>query len=156
MNKLIEDYFASIEFKLDNTSLVVSRTDGIPIFSINNISKNVDINTFSALSAASIQASEALMQMMPNDDKEAFRFSFDTSASGIYIMRVQNDIEPLIMSLFYYDQENPGKLKNKLRLIKSGLEEHIEINQEQMHVTPFLFDDISDEEMDGLFNGVMA
>ena len=156
MNEIIDDFFASIDFHLENTSLVVSRTDGIPMYSINSISKELDVNTFSALSAASLQASETLMQMMPNDDKETFRFSFDNSSAGIYIMRVQNTVEPLIMSLFYYDHVNPGKLKSRLRIVRDALEEHISLNHKSIRSAQYLFDEISDDEMDGLFSDVMV
>lgn len=62
------------------------------------------------------------------------------------------------MSLIYFDVDNPAKLKSRVRLIENKLAEFIEAHLDEA-VNPsdvFLFDDISDNEMDDLFSGVMG
>lgn len=143
---------------LVNSGLVVCRRDGIPLYSFKSSQTEFDTDTAGALIAGVWQASSVLSQFIPDETEDDFRFNYATSSKGIYITKLSGNFEDIYLSLIYFDVDNPAKLKSRVRLIENKLAEFIEAHLDEA-VNPsdvFLFDDISDNEMDDLFSGVMG
>jgi len=116
------------------------------------------------------QASKALSDFIPQTQEskqaehsfgEEFRLSFDTSSKGVYIVPLKILDEELFLGLIYFDEVNPGSIKSKTRELALKLSESLEtqIKSQNTHksvegkkINDFLFDDITDAEMDHLFS----
>ena len=117
--------------------------------------KGWEENSLSALAAASWQAAESIVKVFGSMSSDDYRFSFDTTSSGFYILKL-NTSDDLIISYIYNDQENPGKAKSLFRGLKDSLESYLLENKEATSNDTFLFDEISDDEVDELFMGVVG
>lgn len=135
-----------------NARLFVTRNDGITIY---DSTEDETTSSVSALVSGVWQASEALMGLVgKNNDLFEYRLGFDTSSEGIYLFSFEMNGKSYCCGAIYKDCLNPGFLKRQVMMLKSDLE------TTQMPVKPtgpteqrdgFLFSDITDEEMDGLF-----
>ncbi|WP_419173218.1 hypothetical protein [Halobacteriovorax sp.] len=143
---------------LVNSGLVVCRQDGIPLYSFKSTQTEFDSDTAGALIAGVWQASSVLSQFIPYETEDDFRFNYATSSKGIYITKLSGPFEDIYLSLIYFDVDNPAKLKSRVRLIETKLAEFIEahLSDDLNPNDVFLFDDISDNEVDDLFSGVMG
>ncbi|AYF43105.1 MULTISPECIES: hypothetical protein [Halobacteriovorax] len=143
---------------LVNSGLVVCRQDGIPLYSFKSTQTEFDSDTAGALIAGVWQASSVLSQFIPDETEDDFRFNYATSSKGIYITKLSGPFEDIYLSLIYFDVDNPAKLKSRVRLIETKLAEFIEahLSDDLNPNDVFLFDDISDNEVDDLFSGVMG
>lgn len=136
--------------------LFVTREDGITIY---DSVQNQTTTSVSALVSGVWQASEALMGLVhPNQDVMEFRLGFDTSSQGIYLFPFALGGKRYFLGSIYHDCVNPGQLKRQVALIKEEMErlfQEEENVQQPMKKTNgrdgFLFQDISDEEIDRLF-----
>jgi hypothetical protein len=153
-----EEYFKKFFGKeteklgLKSCGLFVFREDGIPLYG--NYEK-LDRNSMGALMAGSWQAARALSNFIPKNGKdEIFRFSFDTSDRGIYILPFSIKKSSFIFGGIFHSEINPGQVKSRMRQILEKL--LIEIDTVVEDITPkkekFLFNEISDREMDKLFS----
>lgn len=135
--------------------LFVTREDGITIY---DSVQNQTTASVSALVSGVWQASEALMGLVhPNQDVMEFRLGFDTSSQGVYLFPFSLTGKRYFLGAIYHDCLNPGQLKRQIALIK---EEMVRLFEDEV-VKPvpsksvtregFLFQDISDEEIDRLF-----
>ena len=154
---LLRDFFRieSLESFIDKGAIIVSRPDGIPLVSYEVHEKGWTDSTLSALAAASWQAAENIIKVFGEMDSSDYRFSFDTSSSGFYILKIDTDDE-LVISYIYNGHDNPGKVKSQFRRLKMALEDYILENKVEEQKDNFLFDSISDDEMDQLFGSVVG
>ena len=142
---------------LVNSGLIVCRQDGIPLYSFKSLETEFDSDTAGALIAGVWQASSVLSQFIPTQSEDDFRFNYSTSSKGIYITKISGSFEDIYLSLVYFDVDNPAKLKSRVRLIESKLTDFIESHlSENKNDEVFLFDDLSDTEVDDLFAGVIG
>jgi hypothetical protein len=135
--------------------LFVAREDGITIY--DSIQNNTTTSV-SALVSGVWQASEALMNLIhPQNDVLEFRLAFDTSSRGIYLFPFETAGSKYFLGAIYNDCLNPGLLKRQISNIKNELHQYLEsqpivkksvVSQRQ----GYLFQDISDEEIDRLFS----
>lgn len=138
-----------------NARLFVTREDGITIY--DSVQDNTT-NSVAALVSGVWQASEALMNMVTKQDQEMeFRLGFDTSSQGIYLFPFALSGKRYFLGAIYNDCLNPGQLKRQIAMIKEEM--HILFEAEPLPkksiVTTrqgYLFQDISDEEIDRLFS----
>ena len=136
--------------------LFVTREDGITIY---DSVQNQTTTSVSALVSGVWQASEALMGLVhPNQDVMEFRLGFDTSSQGIYLFPFSVLGKRYFFGAIYHECVNPGQLKRQVALIKEEMERLFQ--EEAVEPAPklksvgregFLFQDISDEEIDRLF-----
>jgi hypothetical protein len=146
-----------LEPKLDgiNARLFVTREDGITIY--DSIQNNTTTSV-AALVSGVWQASEALMGLVyKQNDVMDFRLGFDTSSQGIFLFPFSLSGKRYFLGAIYNDCLNPGQLKRHIALIKEEMErlfinepipKKIVISKRQ----DFLFQDISDAEIDRLFS----
>lgn len=141
----------SIEIK---ARLFVTREDGITIY---DSVQDKTTTSVAALVSGVWQASEALMSLVTGENQAMeFRLGFDTSSQGIYLFPFGLDGKRYFLGAIYSDCLNPGLLKRQVGIIKEEMEITL-----QKTMTPktavsskrqgYLFQDITDLEMDRLF-----
>ena len=146
-----------LEPKLDgiNARLFVTREDGITIY--DSIQNNTTTSV-AALVSGVWQASEALMGLVyKQSDVMDFRLGFDTSSQGIFLFPFSLSGKRYFLGAIYNDCLNPGQLKRQIALVKEEMErlfinEPIPKKSVVSKRQDFLFQDISDEEIDRLFS----
>lgn len=142
--------------------LFVTREDGITVF---DTVQDKTTTSVAALVSGVWQASEALMSMVHhNDDIMNFRLGFDTSSKGIYLFPFALDGKRYFLGAIYTDCLNPGQLKRQVAQVKEEFhrtfgeatavetkvasKKEVKTNKRE----GFLFQDISDDEIDNLFS----
>jgi hypothetical protein len=134
--------------------LFVTREDGITIY---DSIQNQTTTSVAALVSGVWQASEALMNLVhQQNDAMEFRLGFDTSSQGIYLFPFMLHGKRYFLGAIYNDCLNPGQLKRQIALIKEEMDRLFESQPvaKKVLVTNrqgYLFQDISDEEIDRLF-----
>jgi hypothetical protein len=140
--------------------LFVTREDGITVY---DSIQDGTTSSVAALVSGVWQASEALIGMVSrNSDPMEFRFGFDTSSQGVYLFPFSLSGKRYFLGAIYRDCLNPALLKRQVCLIKDEMDR---LFSEVMTEKPlafkqpregFLFQNISDEEIDKLFavNGI--
>jgi hypothetical protein len=136
--------------------LFVTRDDGITIY---DSVQNQTTTSVSALVSGVWQASEALIGLtQPNQDVMEFRLGFDTSSQGIYLMPFSINGKKYFFGAIYHECLNPGQLKRQVVLIKEEMDRlfQIEPTPTKTSITKsreeYLFQEITDEEIDRLFS----
>jgi hypothetical protein len=145
VSELINNYQLSIH------KHYLLRTDGICLYS--NIDHRGNESTI-ALMAGMWQASEALGEFAKLQNDEG-RICYENSSSGLIIHKLNNN-ENILYAIQYNNVLNPGLLKMKLKQLVLNLDETTVTLQQEIPVvdkkSEFLFSDISDAEIDRIFN----
>ena len=135
--------------------LFVTREDGITIY--DSVQDNTTTSV-AALVSGVWQASEALMNLVyQQNDVREFRLGFDTSSQGIYLFPFSLTGKRYFLGAIYSECLNPGQLKRQIALIKEEMERTFEAEPLPKKAVAsvrqgYLFQDISDAEMDRLFS----
>ena len=154
---VIEKVKFILEPKLNglNARLFVTRDDGITIY---DSVQNNTTTSVAALVSGVWQASEALMDLVHKQNEVMeFRLGFDTSSQGIYLFPFNLSGKKYFLGAIYNDCINPGQLKRQIALIKEEME-RIFIHEPLPKKTimsarqGYLFQDISDAEIDRIFS----
>lgn len=154
----IETFFTMCEF---NNSLTISfvRDDGIVVYS--NFHSELDSKSIGALVGGVWQAARSLASFVSKEKSIDFRFSFDTSSDGILIFPLTHEKHNYYLCGIYKDELNPAVLKQKLKIVQGKLSDFIAKNcvskgQEREKTSKgrsgYLFDNLTDDEMDNLFS----
>ncbi len=148
-------FFNTTKFDLDfsRLSLFILRKDGVIVHSVSDKSRS-EISSIGALLAGVWQAAEALSDFIPNKSEGIeFRLGFDSTRDGVYLLPINVFDTVYYLGTIYHGTVNPGQLKSKVRSIVFRLESYLESNVEikKENKAQYLFDDISNEEMDRLF-----
>lgn len=135
-----------------NARLFVTREDGITIY--DSIQNNTTTSV-AALVSGLWQASEALMGLVhPKNDVMEFRLGFDTSSDGIYLFPFELYGKRYFLGAIYRDCLSPGVLKRQIANLKVEVEANFASFEPKKLTTKregYLFQDITDAEMDRLF-----
>lgn len=146
----IEHFFEQLAVT-DKLDISVVRQDGIQLYSSHK--DKLDATSIGALAGGVWQAAESLMALSGGSKLDEHRLSFDTSSSGVYILTLKAQREKLYLVGIYKDSLNPAILKQKLRVLHFRLEEYLNADIEEINNrNGFLFENITDEEMDNLFS----
>ena len=146
---------------MNNFSVFVCRQDGQLVYNQDHMNMGVEKSSIGALLGGVWQAATTLASFIPNADENEnqieqniFRLSFDTSRKGIYILPFMHDNEKYSLGLLYKDEVNPGFLKSRLRdLLMKMTVEMGNLKLKKIKTSKnYLFSDITDEEMDKVFN----
>jgi hypothetical protein len=160
--KYIEQFFKSCEIddKLNRYSFFLIRHDGVVLYHNDNGENSLSKSSVGALLGGVWQAAKALASFIPNEqNNEGYRLSFDTSAQGVYVVPAKVYNEEFYLGLIYFNETNPGQIKNKIRSIAESFSEYMEAELKSHPVSAiknkkssdYLFNDISDVEMDRVF-----
>jgi hypothetical protein len=134
--------------------IFVTRDDGITIY---DSIQNKTTNSVSALVSGLWQASEALMNLVHQDQQVLeYRLGFDNSSNGLFLFPFTLSDKKYFLGCIYQDSLNPAQLKYQMNQIKKNLEKKFNLEKkEQIKSTVsrqgYLFSDITDAEMDRLF-----
>lgn len=159
----IEAFFTMCEFK-DSLTVSFVRDDGIVVYS--NFHNELDAKSIGALVGGVWQAASSLASFASNEDSMDFRFSYDTSSDGILIFPLTHGKNQYFLCGIYKEEINPAVLRQKLKILQGKLAEFIENNcnttviKEQEKQTEinkenragYLFENLTDDEMDHLFS----
>ncbi len=145
-----------LDSKLNGISarLFVTREDGITIY---DSVQNNTTTSVAALVSGVWQASEALMGLVHKQNEVMeFRLGFDTSSQGIYLFPFMLSGKKYFLGAIYNHCLNPGLLKRQVTLIKEEMErlfanEPLPKKNIATVRQGYLFQDISDAEIDRLF-----
>jgi hypothetical protein len=153
LSMIIKQFFIENDFhKIANKTAVV-RNDGIVLFS--NSDNFNESSSIGALVSGLWQAAQSLNSIV-SDRSEIleFRLSFDTSDQGIYILPFNINKKEFYICAIYNDVNNPALLKRHLRNLKANLSNYLleYVSQNEDIKQDFLFNNITDEEMDNLFS----
>lgn len=162
LEELIHNFFkeyAGLE-GLKDAAIVIARRDGVPLYAYKGFKSTWNESTASALISGMWQAAETLTQFIPTNENEDFRFSYETSTRGVFIVELKGNFDSLYLTYMYFNQDNPAKMKSRIRNLQNKLSLYIDENFEigvakQTSNDVFLFSNISDAEMDNLFAGVL-
>ena len=150
LNSHLKDFFFENEYDRLAEDISIIRKDGIPVFS-NRGKASV---TIGALISGLWQASESLStQVTDHHSFKEFRLAFDSTDQGVYVLPLEIFNETYFLSAIYKKERNPGKLKNQMRLIKSNIEIYMSSfkRTKNNNREGYLFEDITDEEIDRMF-----
>lgn len=155
----IEQYFKNkpIDF-LNQGSVAVLRSDGIVLYYYsNNDSDEKSLSSYFVLAAGAWQASNEIRSHVNlGDNEEIFRFSFDTSSQGVYVLSIDVHETNYLLVSTYKNEVNPGQIKSKLRLVRDGLKQHLALNEKMTEAEKEeqnkLFANITDDEIEKLFS----
>lgn len=149
----IKDFFNESEFSSLADKIAVVRDDGTVLFS--NSQDVMMASNIGALSSGVWQAAHQLISYIGDSPSGDFRLSFDSSCSGIYLTPIKLNKTSGFLCCLYKDEVNPGKLKRKVRQVVDLLNAYVEIEKKNLveygNNDKYLFDNITDEEMDSLF-----
>jgi hypothetical protein len=135
--------------------LFVTREDGITIY---DSVQDKTTTSVAALVSGVWQASEALMNLVyEKNEVMDFRLGFDTSSQGIYLFPFSLSDKRYFLGAIYNDCLNPGQLKRQIAMIKEEMERIFELQPLSKKSVlssrqGYLFQDISDAEIDRLFS----
>jgi hypothetical protein len=166
--KYVEAFFQSCEIdqKINRFSFFMIRYDGVVLYHNSKLASNSK-SSIGALLGGVWQAAKALAEFIPKDKQsEGYRLSFDTSEQGVYIVPIGNKHEELYLGLIYHDEVNPGFIKSKMREMAASFNEFLDQEikdsgvknvkaQSGKKATDYLFDNITEAEMDHLFSNVL-
>jgi hypothetical protein len=134
------------------------RHDGISIY---DSAQDSSTQAVGALSGGLWQAAEALMKMIDaSSGPMEFRLGFDTSSQGVMIVPVQFQGGLYFLGAIYHESLNPALLKRQVIQLQDEITKKLLTIKTIKRAAPkitaaragYLFDHITDEEMDRLFS----
>ena len=157
LSSALKLFFHENDFQKLSDRISIIRYDGITVYS--NVRDDFESATTSALVSGLWQAAKSLNSMVKtNNEFIDFKLSFDSSENGLFILPFLLDKKEYYLCTIYKDVVNPAKLKRDMRIIKENLEVYLEdfsfapTSSKQAGREGFLFKDITDEEIDRLFD----
>lgn len=153
VNAIVKQFFIENDFHKIASKMAVVRQDGHIVYA--NTENFNESHSIGALVGGLWQAAEALNSLVStNSDIYDFRLSFDTSAQGIYVLPFELSKNVFYICAIYKEINNPAVLKKNLRNLKDTLSFYLDetVDTREIKREGYLFNNISDEEMDKLFN----
>ncbi|MFZ8933730.1 MAG: hypothetical protein ACO20H_00860 [Bacteriovoracaceae bacterium] len=136
--------------------LFLCRNDGVILYKNASLDNNLDSHSIGALIGGVWQAARSLSDFIPGPELEdGYRLSFDTSSQGVYILPFSLKGTEYYLGAIYRDEQNPAKIKNIMRSKIFDLEKHFSNSSDAEQIgddKQYLFKNISDQEMDDIFN----
>jgi hypothetical protein len=148
----IEAKLSEYDFKSNfkEASIFLFKEDGSLLFKSKNNSYIPQDSSLGALLTGAWQAVNAVSKIMDNKNDDYYRFSFDTSSQGVYLLDLHVGRLELYIGLLFKDEINPAPLRFNLNNFKTWLEENLKLEIQEKN-EDFLFDDITDQEVENLF-----
>jgi hypothetical protein len=153
VNAFLDEYLET--GAMTNYSVFVCREDGHLVYNRDHMKMGVKHSSIAALLGGVWQAASTLASFITKEEKQdLFRLSFDTSSQGIYILPFEQNNEKYSLCLLYKNEINPGFLKSRLRELLMRMTGEMKcLNLKELRSNKgFMFSDITDEEMDKVFN----
>lgn len=159
LSTALKQFFVENDFQYLAKRITIIRHDGICVYS--NSSNDYESATICALVSGLWQAAKALSSLSEKrEDFSDFRLSFDTTENGLHVLPFNYGDEEFYICAIFNDVSNPAKLKRDIWFLKENLSVFISdiplSIDEKIDRGAYLFKDISDDEIDKLFefNGI--
>ncbi|MEX0798190.1 MAG: hypothetical protein WEB87_05480 [Bacteriovoracaceae bacterium] len=157
VTSLVKEFFVENEFDLLSEKVAIIRQDGNVLYA--NSINSLEASNIGALVSGVWQAAQSLSSLVNKSQlSREYRLSFDTSSDGIYILPVSLGESPYYFCSIFKDRMNPGKLKQNMRSVSFLLEAYmreellsLKAPQDSKESSGYLFENITDAEMDQLF-----
>lgn len=156
LNSAIKLFFDENDFQRLSDRILIMREDGLTLYS--NTENDFESASTSALVSGLWQGAKSLNSIVQTKAEFLdFKLSFDSSENGLFILPFLLNKEEYYLCTIYKEVVNPGKLKRDMRLVKENLEVFLkdfsfESLESGKNRKEFLFKDITDEEMNRLFD----
>lgn len=153
LNLLVRQFFLENEYNKLAEKIVLLRSDGIHIYS--NVESQFETSSIGALVSGLWHAAQSLSAMTNTKTSEdEFRLSFDTSLDGLHVLPLKIMGEIYFLCAIFSSEQNPGKLKRLIRLLRDNLEVYLSgySKDQSANRTEYLFKEISDDEIEKLFS----
>lgn len=158
ISDLVKEHMSEMTNRLlgRHCGLFVCREDGVLIFFEKGRNKmSLERDAIGALVGGVWQAARELSRFIPNhSDEKGYRLSFDTSSEGLTIYPISVAGENYYLGCIFDNELSPGLIKNKLKRMAIHLEESLEDIKIVEEKEAYLFENITDDEMDDLFSGI--
>ena len=151
--------------KLSESQIILCRHDGVVLYTTQDDHQSIDLSSIGVLISGSWQAARSLVEFVPSQAGDDFRFSFDTSDSGVFILDIFVGNRTYFLAAIFSDVLNPGIIKSKMRslvFLLNHLEENHKIvsedksnksdTSENHQDDKILFENITDDEIDKMFS----
>lgn len=159
----LENFFAVSPYmkRLSKCYVRVIRKDGVVLYGHRKLKNSESVG---ALMGGMWQAANALRESLDvmSGGEQEFKLSFDKSSDGFLILPFKMAGETYFLGAIYRDQVNPGRVKAQLKLIAGQLERAMAKQRPKLErpntkrasstEKDFLFDSISDDEIDSMFS----
>jgi len=157
ISSLAKNFFDKylVKSNFGECSLFLCRKDGGVLYKYGPIVNNVEPDSICVLMSGAWQAAETVSLMASKEKalKGFFRFSFDTSSNGMYILPLTINSKKYYLGALFYDQKNPAILKNEIKkLLFSFQSEILSFDEAEVENQSFLFGNITDKEMNDIFS----
>ncbi|GAB4017445.1 MAG: hypothetical protein Fur0010_18080 [Bdellovibrio sp.] len=134
---------------LDVHQVVLCLKDGTVLMENQRRSRNGSQELI-ALVVGAVAATEQISKIV-SKDRDEFAMSFSSSSGGVYAIPTKSrDGVELYVMIIFSNVTNPGQLKIKLKKLSDFCIDHLVVKNEKEKV---LFDNITDEEIDIMFQG---
>lgn len=136
---------------LGEASIVLAASDGVLIYS------SEQLNARESAGPLMCGAWQAAMALTDQGSGENFRFSFDTTSSGVHVLSLEIGDKQFYLGCIFEGVLNIGQLKVRLRYLKESIEQKFAQNsffEDQESVVMeenYLFSNVSDNEINNLF-----
>ena len=156
LNTRISFYLDSQEIIKDCDELFVCREDGVLLFK--ELVESSKADSLGALVAGMWQAAKSIQESSSGLRVPGFTLQFSTSSEGIIVFPLKVEDQSLVLSIVFKNELHPGRLKNRCRLLRDTLENDFSEfkiknrSQKKKSSRDFLFNNISDQEIDSLFS----
>lgn len=149
-----------VEERFGPLNVFITRPDGHIIFKRTASTEKTD-TSIGALIAGLWQASQALSSIISNNEGPSnYRLSYDTSSNGVYVLPITHGSDLYCVGVVFNQVVNPGALKNYLRDLQARLQNYLDSkpvvknkeNSPKSNQEKYLFNDLTDAEVDQLFN----
>jgi len=143
---------------LKQAQLFIFRRDGVVLY-YENHSGSGDPASVGALMGGMWQAAHALSSFVPTkEESDCYRLSFDTSSKGVYLLSLEEN-SGLYLGSIFHNEINPALIKLKLRGLTFKLKEYLsssegQVSKGKVNDDEFLFNKISDDEIENMFQFV--
>lgn len=146
---------------LNNGQVILCRYDGVVLYATDSQHQEIDLSSIGVLISGSWQAARSLVDFIPERNSDDFRFSFDTSDSGVFVVDIFIGGHTYFLAAVFNNVLNPGQIKSKLRSLVFLIHQLAENYQREKNDKPIkpkeneeslLFEDLTDDEIDRMFS----
>lgn len=139
--------------RLQESQIFILRSDGVCLFEqAGNVASKMENTVLLSLLAGAAAIAESLNKYFEKK-MEPLRVSFETSNTGIYLLRIRKSFEVCYLAVTYSGEKNPYRLKLRMRTLALQLEKNeILAKNTVTHKKNFLFQNISESEIEELFS----
>ncbi len=136
-------------------SILILTKDGQVLGQLGKVKEGAQAQSLGALMVGMWQASEAVAEMIKVKDNKDTGLNYQDSSSGFFLLQPTEKNPKIFWSFIFENQVNPGKIKNYARQLRTHFNELEILKETKSKATSkeeFLFENVTEEEVDNLFS----